>query len=356
MKRILILFLISHLALQSDEGGYIFGWSHLDDPMLKAPRGGTTLGPDVKLDKNSSPYWEKLKDNNLSKFEKDRLAILSMQGEYRIFFDFMETMGFVPDYVPKQPYQSWGTEFVVLVEDSKDFISLQHIMVMYFEQDDGKVSLPIVVKHWRQDWKYQDNEINAYVGNNTWEKKRPLWAEKKGAWSQSVYQVDDSPRYQGYGKWDHADNFSSWTSNETWRPLPRREASIRDDYDVMIGTNIQTITPDGWVHEQNNKKVVLGDSKKVIAKEIGLARYQRVDDFDWDAGKEFWETTYPFWEEVRSQWDKKLNTSKTFKLKKEVNGANPFVRLFELSNKYQNGDLDSINKIQKIVEEHSETS
>ena len=67
-----------------------------------------------------------------------------MQGEYRIFFDFMETMGFVPDYVPKQPYQSWGTEFVVLVEDSKDFISLQHIMVMYFEQDD-------FVKHWRQD-------------------------------------------------------------------------------------------------------------------------------------------------------------------------------------------------------------
>ena len=85
MKRILILFLISHLALQSDEGDYIFGWSHLDDPMLKAPRGGTTLGPDVKLDKNLSPYWEKLKDNNLSKFEKDRLAILSMQENIGYF-------------------------------------------------------------------------------------------------------------------------------------------------------------------------------------------------------------------------------------------------------------------------------
>ena len=179
MKIILFLLLITHLTLLSDEGGYIFGWSHLDDPELKVPRGGTTSGPDVNLDKNISPYWEKLKDNNLNNFEKDRLAILSMQGEYRIFFDFMETMGFVPDYVPKQPYQSWGTEFVVLIEDSKDFISLQHIMVMYFEQDDGSVSKPIVVKHWRQDWKYQDSEINAYVGNNTWKKKRPLWAEKK---------------------------------------------------------------------------------------------------------------------------------------------------------------------------------
>ena len=122
----------------------------------------------------------------------------------------------------------------------------------------------------------------------------------------------------------------------------------------MIGTNIQTITPDGWVHEQNNKKVVLGDMNRVIAKEIALARYQRIDDFDWDEGKEFWETTYPFWEEVRNQWDKRLNKSKTFKLKKEVNGKNLFVRLFELSNNYQNGDLDSINKIKTIVEEHSE--
>ena len=107
MKKILFLLLISHLTLLSDEGGYVFGWSHLDDPELKVPRGGTTSGPDVNLDKNISPYWEKLKDNNLNNFEKDRLAILSMQGEYRIFFDFMETMGFVPDYVPKQPYQSW---------------------------------------------------------------------------------------------------------------------------------------------------------------------------------------------------------------------------------------------------------
>ena len=37
----------------------------------------------------------------------------------------METMGFVPDYVPKQPYQSWGTEFVVLVEE-KDFNSCKN--------------------------------------------------------------------------------------------------------------------------------------------------------------------------------------------------------------------------------------
>ena len=64
----------------------------------------------------------------------------------------------------------------------------------------------------------------------------------------------------------------------------RREFSIRDDYDVIVGYNIQTITPTGWVHEQNNKKVVLNESHEVLAKEIGIARYERIKDFNWDAG------------------------------------------------------------------------
>ena len=56
-----------------------------------------------------------------------------MQGEHKINFDFMETMGFfLKDYIPSKPYQSWGTEFVIAVEDEKDFISLQHIMVNVF--------------------------------------------------------------------------------------------------------------------------------------------------------------------------------------------------------------------------------
>ena len=61
MKKILFLLLISHLTLLSDEGGYVFGWSHLDDPELKVPRGGTTSGPDVNLDKNIMKILKLLK-------------------------------------------------------------------------------------------------------------------------------------------------------------------------------------------------------------------------------------------------------------------------------------------------------
>jgi hypothetical protein len=354
MKNILFVILLSISFLTyGEESKYIFGWTHLEDSNLKTPRGGTTTGPAVTLDTETSSSWKLLQDPNLSKFEKDRLAILSMVGKYRVYFDFMETMGFVENYQQKQPYQSWATEFVEVVDEEKDFISLQHIIVMYFKQDDGSVSNSVVMKHWRQDWKFQDSEINTFVGNKTWVKDRIPWMTKKGTWSQAAYQVDDTPRYQSYGEWTHSENFSSWTSKETWRPLPRREFSIRNDYDVMVGTNIQTITPTGWVHEQNNKKVVLNDGHQVLAKEIGIARYQRIKDFNWEAGKDYWKNTNIFWRAVREAWNRKLDNSSSFKLQNKVDGEMLFTKLFMMADQYAQGENEVLNSIEDIVNIHS---
>ena len=333
-----------------DDKSYVFGWTQLNDPGLMIPRGGTSSGPDVDLDETPNPFWKKIQNDKLTKFEKDRLAILAMQGEHKINFDFMETMGFVENYTPSKPYQSWGTEFVIAVEDEKDFISLQHIMVMFFEQDDGTISDPIVVKHWRQDWKYQDNSISEFVGNRTWEKKNITWNDRKGTWSQTVYQVDDSPRYEGFGEWKHFNNSSSWVSNETKRPLPRREKTIRDDYDIIIGTNINTITPSGWVHEQNNNKTTLDNT--IVAKEIGLARYQRIENFDWSAGYAYWDETSFFWKKVKEVWGREIESSKKIKVNFEIDGNTLFSRLFELADEYRNGDLDTIEKVEIVILEH----
>ena len=348
-----IALLLICFSAFSKESNYIFGWTHLEDSNLKTPRGGTTTGAAVTLDTELSSSWKLLQDPNLSKFEKDRLAILAMQGKYRVYFDFMETMGFVKDYRPKQPYQSWATEFVEVVDEEKNFISLQHVIVMYFKQGDGSVSDPVVMKHWRQDWKYEDNEMSTYIGYKTWKKKRIPWFKKKGTWSQSAYQVDDTPRYQSYGKWTHSENFSSWSSEETWRPLPRREYSVRDDYDVIVGFNIQTITPTGWVHEQNNKKVLLNESHEVLAKEIGIARYERIKDFDWDEGKNYWKSTKNFWREVRGAWNKRLDNSKNFELKTEVAGEVLYSKLFMMAEQYAQGEEEVINEIQDIIKTHS---
>ena len=318
------------------------------------PRGGTSPGPDVDLDDTPNPFWKEIQNDELTKFEKDRLAILAMQGEHKVNFDFMETMGFVEDYTPPKPYQSWGTEFVIAVEDEKDFISLQHIMVMFFEQNDGTISDPIVVKHWRQDWKYQDKSISEFVGDSTWQKKNLSYGKRKGTWSQTVYQVDDSPRYEGFGEWQHFANSSSWISNETKRPLPRREATVRDDYDIVIGTNTHTITPNGWVHEQNNNKATLDN--KVIAKEIGLARYQRIENFDWSSGYTYWDETSEFWRKVREVWSEKIEKSKKIKVNSDVDGNILFVKLFGLADDYLNGNLDAIEEIETTIEEHIEKS
>lgn len=344
---------ISSIFCFGQTSEYVFGWTHLNKTELKTPRGGSTGGIEITLDTEQHKNWNLLKNKNLNKFERDKLAILAMEGNYRIYFDFMETMGFVSNFSPQKPYQSWGTEFIKVIKEDKEFISLQHVMVMYFQADDGTISEPFVIKHWRQDWKFQDDEIHTFTGNNTWVKQNLSKDKIRGTWSQSVYQVDDSPRYQGYGKWEHYENFSSWTSNETCRPLPRRELSVRNDYDALIGINIQTITPDGWIHEQNNKKVVFGENISVVAKEIGLARYQRVKNFDWGPGNEYWNNTEDFWKEVRRQWNKKIDKSNIFKLTKEIDGKSTIMKLFELANNYEKKDKKFADKISLIVENHS---
>ena len=162
--------------------------------------------------------------------------------------------------MPSRPYQSWGTEYVFPVTVTEDFISLQHVMVMYFKNingDDGKFNIeqPMVLKHWRQDWIYENQDFYAYDGKNTWKPYSKDKKDVKGQWTQEVFQVDDSPRYFGSSSWVHVDGKSYW-ENTSHAPLPRREYTKRDDYDIMIRGNRHEIVSNGWIHDQDNKKVI----------------------------------------------------------------------------------------------------
>ena len=313
---------------------YTFSWLFQNESDMK-PRGGTTKGEEVILSKVPSDEWNHLQEPDISKFERDRRAILAMVGGYRTSFDFIETVGFSIPYKPAVPYQSWGTEYVYLVEDRGDFISLQHIIVMFIKMPDDSISDAMIIKHWRQDWQYEDINLNVFTGNNTWIKEVVAKDDVKGSWSQAVYQVDDSPRYQSIGEWQHKNNYSSWLSNETWRPLPRREFSVRDDYDVLIGTNRHTITPFGWVQEEDNLKVKLLENNnkidKVLAKEVGLARYEHIVDHDWKAGDEYWIKTASFWKEVRDIWNAILDDNKILVIKKTIENQSLYQSMFRLA-------------------------
>ena len=132
-------------------------------------------------------------------------------------------------------------------------------------------------KHWRQDWQYEPRRVLVFAGDEKFETRPVSREERRGAWSQTVYQVDDAPRYGSLGRWVHGAEASIWEGGEAWRPLPRREHTVRSDYQVLAGRNRHTILPSGWVHEQDNLKLVLaGGGTRRLAREIGVDRYERL--------------------------------------------------------------------------------
>jgi hypothetical protein len=326
--------LAADIAIDPDADGNRFVFSYpFSEGSEMAPRGGNSKGTPIHLDGAPHPGWTRLQDAHLDSFERDRRAILAMAGPYRASFDFLEVEGYTPDYAPDKPYQSWGTEYVYVVEDRGSFISLQHVLVMEVVSDEGEVMGPFVTKHWRQDWTYEDDSVLRYRGYGRWESVEVPPNNRRGKWSQAVWQVDDSPRYEGIGAWRHEAGFSSWVSEETTRPLPRREFSVRDDYQALVGTNIHTIMPHGWTHRQNNLKAVIdeqnGEVTRYLAREYGVNRYERIRDFDFTPGDDYWARTGAFWADVRAVWDGIVADHRRFTLLGEVDGEKMFMPLFE---------------------------
>lgn len=337
---ILATLVLAPENVRGEDNPYVFSWPFLEGRDM-SPRGGTTEGPAVTPVTETTEAFKRLHEDGLSRFERDRRAILAMAGSYRVSFDFLEVIGYPADFEPARPYRSWGTEHVYVVADEEENISLQHILVMTIIGEDGEAMGPFVTKHWRQDWIYEAPEVRTFRGFGTWARAKREPSEREGHWAQTVWQVDDSPRYAAWGEWRHTDERSWWKSDTTWRPLPRREFSVRDDYNALVGTNTQIILPTGWVHEQHNTKAVLsepGEIKQRLAREIGIARYQRITDLDTTPGDEYWSATQDFWAEVRGYWDRTMAEHDTVRLKGEVDGDKLFQPLFERAQAIADGE------------------
>jgi hypothetical protein len=243
----------------------------------------------------------------------DREAILAMAGTYHIDFRFQETVAIDPEYdLVTKPYTEEALEVVKVVENTPERIALQHLLVV-----EGKEGKPMVIKHWAQIWTWQDTHILDYSGEeelHEWDVLTLSAEEAAGTWSQLVTQIDDSPRYEGFGKWTHARGESSWESSPTRRPLPRREYTVRDDYDYLLGTNRHTLTKDGWVHFQDNRKVVDrgGEDARVLCFEAGLNTYTRRDSELTAVAEAWWEKHGDFWDGVRAFWTESGERAPTF--------------------------------------------
>ena len=333
---------------------YTFSWMFADSDDMK-PRGGTTSGPAVQLDSRTSAAFTGLQAPKLDARERDRRAILAMAGDYRTSFDFIETVGFTEGYQPKAPYQSWGTERVYVVANEPEFVSLQHIIVMHFVDADGFQSDAMVVKHWRQDWRYQDEEVHAFQGRGAFARRVLDQESRDSAWTQTVYQVDDSPRYEAVGRWTHAPGVSYWQSDDRRRPLPRREFSVRDDYQALYGSHRITITPAGWTQEEDALKLVLDEnnrpstSQPYLAREAGLSRYDRLLDYDFSAGDVYWRDTGAFWSRVRHYWDALYKAESEFSFVKSVDGVPMFMALFGMAGEEFESEADMDEAIAALL-------
>lgn len=257
-----------------------------------------------------------------SKKKQDIEAIKSMCGCYEVTFNFAETFGYQRDYQYHDNYMAKALEWVKLVEDEKNKISLQHLLVVGGRQ---------IVKHWRQDWIYENTDLYAYQGDMKWTQWSLPKSAIKGQWTQKVYHVDDSPRYEASASWVHTDGKHYWEGKSD-SPLPRREYTKRSDYNVMIRRNRHELTDYGWLHEQDNDKVLRkeGQTDETLASEKGWNTYTKVDESQCEAAAEWWAKNEKFWADVRVIWDEVYASNDILAFETKIDDKLLYERIFEL--------------------------
>ncbi len=267
-----------------------------------------------------------------SKLEQDRKAILSLGGFYKVTFDYGET--FSPDtaYKNHAQYHASGYEWAVVEQESPKKIVIQHILVI------GDTS---VIKHWREDWVYEEANVLSFDKASAWNKTKLSPTDTKGHWVQKVFQVDDGPRYESIGTWVHVDGRHEWHS-ECDSPLPRREFTKRSDYNVLRRGNRIYLTDKGWMFEQDNQKIIRdANGDKLLVREKGYEEFTKAGEAKFAYAQKWWKTQQPYWTAVRQVWDEVYAQPGTLKLKGKVDGKLLYERLFDLADQSAKGKWDA---------------
>lgn len=273
--------------------------------------------------------------------KKDEIAaIKSMCGCYEVKFNFSETFSPDKDYEYHDKYASGALELVLPIEESKNKISLQHLLV---------IGDSMIIKHWRQDWIYENTDFYTYDKNNNWTYSSKDKSEVTGQWTQKVYQVDDGPRYEGSATWVLSDGRQYWEST-TDAPLPRREFSKRSDYNVMKRRNRQEITSYGWVHEQDNEKIQRDSNDEILAFEKGWNAYTKVDDSKCKIAETWWDDNEAYWTDVKKVWTQIFDKKEDLAINMKVDDKVLFQRLFALGKEVEGSNYDTASTLPKIEE------
>jgi hypothetical protein len=278
----------------------------------------------------------------------ERNAIKSLCGCFDVTFEYAET--FARDTAYRQlakPYRVNATEYVTVEEETPTKIVLQHLLV---------INDSTVIKHWRQDWEYQPARLFTFEGNRSWSIFPVQAKETVGQWAQKVYEVDDNPRYSGSATWFMQDGKQVW-ENTADAPLPRREYTKRSDYQVMRRTNRNIITEWGWLHEQDNEKVVRsGKDEHTLVEEKGLNAYHKTDAANCAAAVKWWKKNRSFWRNVRLVWDDVLAHNSSITTAAQVDGRYMGQELDELSKGKFANDMEAQKAIRAVLNKYLQTA
>jgi len=273
----------------------------------------------------------------LAQKKEDEQAIKAMCGCYEIKFNFAETFAYPRDtvnYKASKVKHETALEWAELIEDEPGKKSIQHLLIV------GK---GMIVKHWRQDWFFENTKFYDYGGFNNWKYKRFAKETVKGQWSQKIYEVDDKPRYEGSATWVHVDGRTFW-KNATSAPLPRREYTQRSDYNITRRINEIEIVKNGWIHNQDNDKIIrdVNGTDYLLAQEKGYNTYTKVADSKCEAAQKWWKENQEFWKKVRTKWEAEFSKNNDIKLLAELDGMPLYMHLQKLK---PNASQDEINKV-----------
>ncbi len=182
-------------------------------------------------------------------------------------FKYAETFSpYDANYKYHERDETGGTaELALPIEVSDKKIVIQHLLV---------VGPNAVVKHWREEWTYENTEIWKYKGDRVWVKE-----------TVPAEQVKVNG-HKPFGKWpmNHVTRASASLGISMARPSGKiqpmhrfREENIlvRSDYNVLKRTNCINITDSGYVHEQDNQKIIrTNGTDKLLVEEKGLNTYK----------------------------------------------------------------------------------
>lgn len=287
----------------------------------------------------------------------EKKLIRSMAGCYIVDFKFAETFSPIDGYEFRDRYYARAKEYVFVVEETDNKISLQHLLRVGNPSNDDDPDKTTMIKHWRQDWVYENRELLTYDRDFTWRKRQLSADEARGTWTQQVFQVDDAPRYEGYGRWVHEQGRHYWDGVAD-APLARRDRTTREDYNVLQrDCRVEVFGSGGWMIDQDNQKLVrdANGHDTLVCMEKGLETFTPAD-YDRAPFDAWYAKRADFWADVRGCWAELRAARDHIQFELIVDDVLMYDSFFELAEAFADpSDYDSaaaVDGIRSILKRH----